>query len=636
MSPSDPLKLAFAAYRSGRLPEARDLCVSMVRSRPHQVEALFMLAVVEMASGRTPLAESLFRHVLALRPDLADACANLATIRLNRGDPTEAAALHGRAIRLRPETAGSYLGRGLARQNQGESKAAAADFRRTIILEPASAAAWRGLGQSTLAAGDPLAAVLAFDRVLQLDPGGLAVLSESLHARLSACDWGGFAERQERLLQVIDTATGVVLPLLYQLIEASPAQQFQAACAFFRAEVQPAVIRTVSTRPAVRARKMLTVAYLSADFHEHATAYLTAELFELHDRDHFRILGLSHGPDDGGPMRRRLVQAFDRFHDISGQSLDQVAALCAEEPVDLLVDLKGYTRGARLDLLAQRLAPVQVAWLGYPGTLGGAPVDYIIGDRWVTPPAGQSWFSERLVVLPDSYQVNDRQRQRPQLPGLTERGRLRVANGLPETGFVFGAFHAPHKITPAMFGLWMQVLTAVPGSVLWLFDPHGAAATNLRQAAARQGVDPSRLVFARHRPLTEHLARYLLVDLSLDSFPYTGHTTSSDALWMGVPVVTRKGEGFAASVTASLLHAAELPEVITGSDADYVAVALTLAQKPERLTALRERLRTRRTTAPLFDTPRFVGHLEQAYQVMWSRYAEGLPPAGFTVPARSP
>ncbi|MGC2856230.1 hypothetical protein ACM64Y_12225 [Novispirillum sp. DQ9] len=596
---SDRLGLAFAAYRQGDLMAARQHCADLLEAGAEQVvEALFLLAVVEAAAGDTETAQGLFRQVIAQRPDVADAYVNLAALLVRRG---------------------------FARLD--DPRGAGADFRLALALAPGAAAAWRGLGHVHRMSGRPAEAARAYARAHCLEPAVDAVAGERLFAHLCAADWAGAAPLRQRLETMMETDGGMVLPLLSLLIPGTPAGQRRAAARFYRDEIASAPSAPpVPALPAAAPRHRLTIAYLSGDFHDHATAYLVAELFELHDRSRFRVLAGSYGPDDGGAMRRRLVRGVDGFHDIGGLSRDAVAAWMAAEGVDILVDLKGYTQGARLDLLARRMAPIQVAYLGYPGTMGDGPMDYLIGDPVVTPADHQPWYSEHLVILPDCYQVNDRQRPLPAAPA------DRTACGLPATGFVFGALHAPHKITPELFGLWMRLLGAVPGSCLWLFDPHGAAADTLRRAAAGHGIEPERLVFAGALPLADHLARLRLIDLALDSFPYNGHTTTSDALWMGVPVVTVMGQGFASRVAASLLRAVGMAELVSASMADHEALALTLARQPDRLRALRQRLEAARGTAPLFDTPRFARHLERAYRMMWDRHAAGLPPEGFSVP----
>ncbi|CAO3450626.1 TPR repeat [Azospirillum argentinense] len=628
-SPAEALGYALTLHQNGRHAECGAVCRAILTVQPDHHGASFLLGVAAFTLGRIEESQRHLAVTIALKPDLADACSNLALLLRRRGRLAEAAALQARAIRLAlgQADAGPITTLGGMLRELGRVASARAVLRRAVAQAPDDAEAWRESGHALRDAGEPGAGAVAYARAYRLDPSRTESLGDRLHAALSHCDWRGYDALCQEVLAVIDSGRGIALPLLTLLIDTGPAQQDRAARHFHRAVVQPLAFpqAAVPAAPPPGGGGRLTVAYLSADFHEHATAYLAAELFELHDRDRFRVVACSYGPNDGSPTRRRLEAAFDAFYDIRGCDAEQVQALLAAEGVHILVDLKGYTRHVRFDLLARRLAPVQVAYLGYPGTMGSDVMDYVIGDRFVTPPEHQPHYRERLVIMPDSYQVNDRRRP------LDAPVPDRAACGLPPDGFVFCAFNAPFKITPSLFGLWMRVLARVPGSVLWLQHPGRDGADNLRREAARRGVDPGRLVFAPHRPQAAHLARYRLADLFLDSFPYTGHTTVSDALWMGLPVVTRIGDTFASRVAAGLLNTVGLPETVTTSVDGYEALVVRLAGDPATLAAYRRRLATARATAPLFDSPRFTRHLERAYRTMWDCHAAGLPPASFTV-----
>jgi predicted O-linked N-acetylglucosamine transferase (SPINDLY family) len=367
----------------------------------------------------------------------------------------------------------------------------------------------------------------------------------------------------------------------------------------------------------------LRIAYLSADFHEHATSYLMAGLFEHHDRSSFETIGVSFGPPDASAMRTRLTQALERFIDVSESDDETVAKLLCDLEVDIAVDLKGFTTGARPGILAFRPAPLQVNYLGYPGTMAADYIDYILADRTVISEHHRRCYWERVAYLPDSYQANDNRRHiDPTTPARHEVG-------LPEHGFVFCSFNSGYKITPVMFDVWMRLLRAVEGSVLWLIEGDPAAARNLREEARRRGISPDRLVFAPVVPLSAHLARHRLADLFLDTLPCNAHTTASDALWAGLPIVTCMGETFAGRVCASLLRAVGMPELIAESLPHYEQLAVNLALEPDRLLSVRRRLQESLTTTPLFDTARITRHIERAYRAMWERHQRGEPPADF-------
>jgi predicted O-linked N-acetylglucosamine transferase (SPINDLY family) len=371
----------------------------------------------------------------------------------------------------------------------------------------------------------------------------------------------------------------------------------------------------------------IRIAYVSADFHQHATSYLTAGMFECHDKSRFEITAISIGPDDNSEIRQRLKDSFDYFIDVTALSEDQIASRIRDSEIDIVVDLKGFTQDARTGVFAHRPAPIQVNYLGYPGTLGAKYIDYIIADRNVIPEDQQKFYSEKIVYMPNSYQVNDTKRLTADV--IFTRPEL----GLPPTGFVFCCFNNNYKITPHVFDCWMRVLKQVEGGVLWLLEANAKAAGNLRREAAARGVNAERLIFARKRPLSEHLARYRLADLFLDTLPCNAHTTASDALWAGLPVLTCSGETFASRVAASLLHAIHLPQLATTTLEDYESLAIELAKHPNKLKEIKQKLADNRLTTPLFDTKLFTKHIEAAYTAMYERYRAGLAPDHIIVPS---
>jgi predicted O-linked N-acetylglucosamine transferase (SPINDLY family) len=370
---------------------------------------------------------------------------------------------------------------------------------------------------------------------------------------------------------------------------------------------------------------LIRVAYLSPDFRNHATSYLLAALIESHDRSRFHVLGLSFGPRAADQMQRRMSAAFDKMIDASGLSDVAAAKALQENGIDIAVDLAGYTEHARPGILARRPAAVQVSYLGYPGTMAAPWIDYIIADRFTIPDDSKPFFSEKVVHLPDTYQANDHKREGSSVS--VSRSEV----GLPEHGFVFCCFNNAYKIRPGVFDVWMRLLGQVEGSVLWLLLDSDASRDNLRREAERRGVAPHRLVFAPRVGVGEHLARHKLADLFLDTLPYNAHTTASDALRAGVPIVTCMGNSFASRVAASLLHAAGVPEFVTHSLDDYFALALRLARDPALLARRRAALADSSRTLPLFDVDRFRRNIEKAYLMMHERHQAGEQPASFSV-----
>lgn len=351
-----------------------------------------------------------------------------------------------------------------------------------------------------------------------------------------------------------------------------------------------------------------------------------AGIFECHDKSRFDVTAISLGPDDNSEMRRRLKASSERFIDAKTYSDDQIANLIRSSEVDILIDLMGFTTGSRTSIFARRSAPIQVNYLGYPGTMGASYIDYIIADQTIISDEFRKFYSEKIAVLPNTYQVNDRKRV------ISNKAFTRSDAGLPSKGFVFCCFNNNYKITPCVFDCWMRILKQVEGSVLWLLEGNASAAGNLKKEAVARGVSSERLVFAKRMPLPEHLARHKLADLFLDTLPYNAHTTASDALWAGLPVLTCLGETFAGRVAASLLNAIGLPELITTTLEAYEQMAVVLATHPEKLAAIKHKLAENRLTMPLFDTKLFTKHIEAAYTAMYERHQAGLAPDHIKVP----
>ena len=364
--------------------------------------------------------------------------------------------------------------------------------------------------------------------------------------------------------------------------------------------------------------KKIRIGYFSADFHNHATMHLMAELFECHDKSSFELIAFSFGPDQQDAWRKRALLSFDQFIDVSLKSNEDVALLAREMKIDIAIDLKGYTQDCRPGIFAKTAAPIQVSYLGYPGTMAVDYMDYLIADPTLIPKESQQHYSEKIIYMPNSYQVNVSQRS------ISEISISRLDFGLPEEGFVFCSFNNAYKITPSTFALWMRILKIVDDSVLWLLVSNDETAKNLTKEAEKLGINKNRLVFANYVPVEEHLNRIKHADLFVDNLPYNAHTTSSDALRMGLPVLTCVGKSFASRVAASLLNAVGLPELITTTQQEYEALAVELATNPKKLKAIKDKLAKNLPSAPLYDTPLFTRHLESAYKVMYDRYNDGL------------
>ncbi|WP_247872964.1 glycosyltransferase family 41 protein [Azospirillum sp. TSH64] len=623
--------LGEALRRQGRLAEAEAHHRKALDWLPDFGGNHYNWGVTLQALGRPAEAAAAYGEAARLMPGFAPAPCNQGVLLRELGRLDEAEAALRRALELDHKLVPARLALAALHRDRGDLERAAAGFRACLCLQPDLAEGQANLalalkerGQRGGPAEDAPASIVGFDRALRIglpDAGG--VLAQLVQQRRHLCRWDGLPSLSARLVDLVrEGRTQQAHPWIFLGEGAGPA--LERACAERYSGWKTRGIPPGFPKRTDRGAK-LRIGYLSADFHEHATAVLIAELIERHDRDRFEIIGCSHGPDDGGPLRKRLVAAFDRLLDLSALTDEAAARLIHEAGIDILVDLKGHTQNARPGIAAYRPAPVQAQWLGYPGTLGSTAIDYVIADPVVAPADHQRFYSERIVHLPDSYQPNDRHRAIGPMPS-------RADCGLPAEAVVFCAFNASYKIGPDLFGRWCRILQRVPGSVLWLLDGPAEVAANLRGVAEDRGVAPERLVFAPRLPGPAHLARHRLADLFLDSAPVGAHTTASDALWAGLPMLTVPGRSFAGRVAASLLHAAGLPELAVADWDAYEATAQRLAMQPAELAAFKLRLERARATAPLFDTDRFARSIESAFTTMWDIHAAGESPRGFAVP----
>ena len=654
--------LGEARHLQNRLDEAVISYRRALTIEPNYLEALNNLGVTLEKQGRFADAVKSFRRALALERDCAEAHYNLGNALRDQKQLDKAEKSYRRALQVQPDYVEAYNNLGNLLKDMGSFAEAAACFRRALALAPDYALAHNGLGSVMLAQDRVTKAIASYKRALAVQPDfatahynlALAlILQEELRAAIASlqcalalapenadtlatwfellqriCDWSDYAknEASARAALMRDPAVGTA----FTMLALSSTAEEQLECAR-RVAAKIAVRRSATPqRPRPEPSGRIRLGYLSADFRRHPVALLIAELIERHDRRRFEIAGYSWGPEDRSETRTRLAGAFDRWVEIEGLPDRRAAERVRADHLDILIDLMGYTGKSRPTILACRPAPIQVNYLGYPGTMGADFIDYIIVDQFLVPPDQQPFYTERLVYLPSCFQPSDSRRK------VSESVPTRAECGLPEAGFVFCSFNNSYKITPTFFDIWMKLLRAVPGSVLWLAESNAWVAPNLRREAASRGVAAERLVFSPSAPLPDYLARLRRADLFLDTLPYNAGATANDALWVGLPVLTCAGETYAGRMAGSLLTAIGLPELITTSLGQYEALAVQLATEPERLVALRQKLARNRSTMPLFDIARFTLDLETAYARMWEIWGSGQQPAAFAVnPSRS-
>jgi protein O-GlcNAc transferase len=684
------LARAFAAHQAGDIGLAENLYNLVLLHDKKQFDALHMLGIIEGQRGNYRAGLRRLKNALRVRPGSADALINLGRMQSELGDnsaaiatyekvleiapqsplahvnvaivlsrqrrydeallhcsaavdiasdfaegwnrranvlldmkrPLEALDSYDRALLLQPSLAEAHLGRANILGQLERYDEALAHYHKALALNPNLSEAWHGCGLIFFELKQYEEAIAAYDKAMSLNHEHSQ--SARLSVKMETCYWKNLESECADLVAAVMRQGRKANPMRMLAASDSLADQFECAKAWV-ADQCPSSRERLWGGERYR-HDRIRVAYLSTDFKEHPVATLIVGLFEQHDRARFELIGLSFGPDQDSPMRRRIKGAFERFVDVRRNSQKEIAELIRGLEIDIAIDLTGHTRNGRPGILACRPAPVQVNYLGFAGTMGAKYMDYIIADRTVIPEEHFKFYCEKVIWMPDSFMVNDARRV------IGERTPSRAELGLPDKGFVFCCFNQSHKITPSMFAIWMGLLQAVDGSVLWLKDNNPTASCNLRREAGHRGVSPDRLVFASRVSLeAEHLARLRQADLFLDTAPYNAHATASDALWAGVPLVTCIGSSFAGRVAESLLKAIGMSELVTASLDDYRRLALKIAMEPGLCASLKQKLARNRELFPLFDTKRFARHVEAAYTVMWERSQRGEQPCSFAV-----
>ncbi len=589
ISPKDDVYLvnaAKAALESDRLEKAIDYSVSALACNPDSEVALFL---------RVAALQRLQNHAQTL--------AYLQSLPEERRQSRE-----------------YWSALGCALQNTGKQQEAISAFMEVLIRQMDDAISHYRMGISfyELQLKEEASECFRTGLLLGLGPNALHVHGMLAYAERENCRWVQAAEEEACMRSIVDSlddkARVMTAPFAHITLTDDPLHQLKA-CRLMSNNF--ADIKPVVRRARVRQGERIRVGYVSADFHQHATSVLMADVFEHHDRSRFEVFLYSHGPDDKTAMRKRIENAAEHFVELAGASDQDIAQRIADDQIDLLIDLKGYTAQNRMGVFARRPAPVQVTYLGFPGTTGSSFIDYIIGDPFVTPLAHEANFSEKIAQLPVCYQPNDRQRPRPQ-------PMSRKAAGLPDDALVLCGFNQAYKISPEVLDVWCGFLQDIPNAVLWLLDWHGQARPHLEDELSVRGVDLARIRWAPRLGLADHINRTQLADIFIDTWPCNAHTTASDALWSGLPVVTFMGQTFASRVAGSLLNAVGLPELITESRDAYRAKVLALAADPTERQRLRRHLADARDQAPLFNSARYTRDLEELLARMASHHAQGL------------
>ena len=616
---------AVAHHRAGRVQAAMAGYREVLARDPGHGDAAYNLGVAERSLGRIREAIDLWSGLVAREPGRVEALLALSRAYRSLGDDARSLAFADRAAREEPASADAHNLRSNALRSLGRNTEALQALDHALAADPGYALGHANRGHLLSALKRHAEAVESYRAARRLDPGLPDLTGALLDQQMRCCDWRDFSALQAEVRDGVRRGEAVTIPFTFLAHNDDPADQMACVRTHMKGRFpqDPAPAWTGETRLNDRIR----VAYVSSDLRVHAVAQLLVGLLERHDRSRFEIHAYALPPRTEDGMRRRVRAACDRFTDVSDWSDEAIATHIRDAGIDVAVDLNGFTTFCRPGIFVRRCAPVQINYLGYPGAMGQRAADYILADHTVIPRSESECYDEKIIRLPFAYQPNDDRRE------IAAHTPTRAEAGLPPTGFVFCCFNASYKITPEVFDAWAALLEGVPGSVLWLLGGDSIVEANLRSEAGARGIAADRLVFAPKAPLPEHLARHRLADLFLDTLPYNAHTTASDALWAGLPLVTCAGRSFASRVAASLLGAVGLPELVTTSLRDYRDLALDLARDPARLADLRSRLAANLPGAPLFDTDRTRRQVEAAYGIAWRRRLAGLEPRSFDVPA---
>jgi protein O-GlcNAc transferase len=595
-----------------RLNDALACYDQAIALKPDYTEALNNRGTTLKELNRLDDAIASYDKAIAFKPDYFQAFNNRGIALQELKLLQDALASYNQAIALKPDYAEALNNRGIVLQQLKRWDDAMASYEKAINLKPDYVQAFHNQGNALRELERLDDALASYDKAISLNPEYEFLQGTKLHTQMRICDWSDLQNKCNRISTAIADQLKVIPPFFLLGLMDGPDLQLKASKIFANAKYPERLVESEFTNR--QADEKIRIGYYSADFRDHPVSHLMAELFELHDTERFEIYGFSFRNSSNSEMRQRVENAIENFIDVSTKSDTEIVMMSRNLGIDIAVDLGGFTQDSRTGIFAQRCAPIQINYLGYPGTLGAPYFDYIFADRTVIPHESEQYYSEKVVYLPYSFQVNDSQRK------ISDRIFSRHELGLPEDGFVFCCFNNNYKILPETFDSWMRVLKATGGSVLWLLEDNPTAAQNLRKEAQIRGVDPERLVFAARMKLDEHLARHRAADLFLDTLPFNAGATGSAALWSGLPLLTQIGESFVARYGASLLNAMDLPELITNTREEYEAGAIELANNPLRLSEIKKKLEQNRETSPLFNGKLFARHIESAYAEIHRRH----------------
>jgi len=604
-------------FKLNRYSEALVIQNKIIALKPH--EAKNWLGLGEILSKLNMHHDAIrnFDEATKLNPNYAEAYLNKGISLSQIRRFSEASIEYDEALKIKGDYAEALFNKGIALYELGEIEASILFTGKAIKENPKLIEAWESRAFLLLKLGLYQDSIKHLEYALNLDNKFNYIEGNLLHTRMVICDWSNYNQNLINIIKKVKLGEKVISPFaLSALVDDGSLIKYCAELASGQSN-QPNLSARLPRHPK---KNRITIGYYSANFYNHAIGYLISEIFHLHDKEKFDLVGFSFGSAIYDETQQKIANEFDRFHILENKSDEEIVALSHKEKIDIAIDLIGFTENKRTSVFDSRVAPIQVNYLGYPGTMGSNNYDYIIADKIIVPKQFREDYVEKIAYMPGSYQANDRWKK------ISSKEFLKNDLGLPQRAFVFACFNNNYKITPTTFDVWMRILSKVNNSVLWLLADNIIAKKNLLDEAASRGIERSRLIFAERCNLSDHLARHKQADLFLDTFPYNAHTTASDALWAGMPIITLIGNSFASRVAASLLNAVNMPELITNSQEEYEALAIDLATNPEKLYAIKQKLAKNLISEPLFDTPLFTRNIEALYVKMHQRYIDGLSP----------
>ncbi len=611
------LKKAVNLYEKGQLNSAKEIALNIYNSKPHHFDNLRLLNLICFKKKDFSSALDFINKAIKINPNFAEAYNERGNTLNELKQLQLAIKSYDQAIKLNPKYADAYYNKGLVLHELKRIELAIENYDQAIKINPNHVYSHNNKGYALQKLKKIEASIESFYNVLKIDPNFDFLLGELVHAKNKLCDWNSFNKDLETLKNKINEKKKSSTPFpILQLFDSPSIQKNTAEIYVKEKFYKEKILNPISI---VKKNKKIRLGYYSADFYNHAMSYLLAGLFKQHDKSKFELFAFSFGPEKNDEMSKKIPNYFNDFVKVNFKTDKEIVEISRNLKIDIAIDLLCFTTNNRMGIFSERCAPIQVNYLGYPGTSGTNFIDYIIADKILIPKESQKYYSEKIIYFPDTYQVRDSSQK------ISKKKFTRNELDLPKKGIVLCCFNQSYKITPKVFKIWIRLLKNIKGSVLWLLEDNLTATKNLKKEAELRGVKSERIIFAKRLPLSDHFARHKVADLFIDTFPYTAHTTCSDALWSSLPVITRMGESFASRVAGSILSAIDLKELITHTEDEYEKLIYQYATNPKKLKKIKKKLEKNKVTKPLFNTKLFTKNIETAYKIIYKNYYSNLP-----------